>query len=378
MVGVPHLIFWLKHYKMKVHLRKRKLRNSTKSNIRYTLYLDIYHYKGKRKREFLGIYIEPQDTQTIRKEKLGLAHQIKAKRMLELTNEEFGFPSKDKLKMNFLDYYKSQMEKKKGNTKMIWKNVYLYLDFYTCGNIPFKNVDKKWLEDFTDFILTKVSVASAYTYMGKIRATLNEAVRDGIILNSPGNLTRPLKVPEKSKEHLTVEEIQKIANTPFYNDEVKRAFLFSCFTGLRLCDLRKLKYGDIKETSFNGNGIKYVISIQQSKTKNITTIPLNETAFNLIKPMQNNDCLVFHLSKHHISTQRALNRLLEAAEISSKHITFHCARHSNAVMLLANGANLMTVKELLGHRDIKSTQVYAKVVDASKHKAVTDLPTIEL
>ena len=78
---------------MKVHLRKRKLKKSTKSNPRYTLYLDIYHRKGKRKREFLGIYLEPQDTQTIRKEKLELAHRIKAKTMLELTNEEFGFPS---------------------------------------------------------------------------------------------------------------------------------------------------------------------------------------------------------------------------------------------------------------------------------------------
>jgi len=91
---------------MKVHLRKRKLRKSTKSNIRYTLYLDIYHHKGKRKREFLGIYLEPQDSQTIRKEKLELANRIKAKRMLELTHEEFGFPSKDKLKMNFVEYYK--------------------------------------------------------------------------------------------------------------------------------------------------------------------------------------------------------------------------------------------------------------------------------
>ena len=163
MVRVTSLIFWLKDYKMKVHLRKRKLRKSTKSNIRYTLYLDIYHYRGKRKREFLGIYLEPQDSQTNRKEKLELAHRIKAKRMLELTNEEFGFPSKDKLKMNFVDYYKSQMEKKVGNTKMIWKNVYLYLDDYTCGHIPFKNVDKKWLEEFTDFIQSKVSVASAYT-----------------------------------------------------------------------------------------------------------------------------------------------------------------------------------------------------------------------
>ena len=361
---------------MKVHLRKRKLRKSTKSNISYSLYLDIYHRKGKRKREFLGIYLEPQDTQTIRKEKLELAHRIKAKRMLELTHEEFGLLSKDKLKSNFVDYYKSQMDKKEGNTKMIWRNVYLYLDDFTCGHISFSHLDKKWLEDFKDFLLTKVSIRSTYTYMTKIKCTLNEAVRDGILLSSPGNQLRPIKVPESAKDYLTIEEIQKIADTPTYNTEVKKAFLFSCFTGLRLCDLRKLKWTDIKETSFNGSGIKYTLSIQQNKTKNYTTVPLSETAYNIIKPKQNNDSLVFQLSNYHISTQRALNKLLEAAQISSKHITFHCARHSNAVMLLANGADLMTVKELLGHRDIKSTQIYAKVVNASKDKAVINLPSI--
>ncbi len=378
MAGVTHLIIWTKGFKMKVHLRKRKLRKSTKSNISYSLYLDVYYRKGKRKREFLGIYLEPQDTQTIRKEKLELAHTIKAKRMLELTHEEFGLPSKDRLKSNFVDYFKTQMDKKEGNTQMIWRNVFLYLVDFTTGHIPFSNVDKKWLEDFTEFLLTKVSIRSTYTYMTKIKCTLNEAVRDGILLSSPGNLLKPLKVPEASKDYLTVEEIQKIADTPAYNNEVKKAFLFSCFTGLRLCDLRKIQWTDIKETSFNGNGIKYTLTIQQKKTKNFTTVPLNETAYNLIQPKQNNDSLVFQLSKYHVSTQRALNKLLEAAQISSKHITFHCARHSNAVMLLANGANLMTVKELLGHRDIKSTQIYAKVVNASKDKAVINLPTINL
>ncbi|NQU84485.1 MAG: phage integrase SAM-like domain-containing protein [Mariniphaga sp.] len=260
---------------MKVHLRKRKMRNSTKSNPRYTLYLDIYKGKRNRQREFLNIYLEPSDTIPVRKEKLELAQNIRAKRMLELTNEEHGFPSRQKLKQNFVEYFKLQMDKKEGNTIVPWKNTYIYLKKYTKGNIPFTNVNKKWLEGFTDYLLQFVGISSTYTYMGKIRCALNEAVRDGIILNSPGKLLRPLKVPEKSKEHLTIEEIQKIANTPFYNDEVKKAFLFSCFTGLRLCDIKKLKWTDIKETSYNGSGIKYAISIQQSKTKVVSNIPLN-------------------------------------------------------------------------------------------------------
>jgi site-specific recombinase XerD len=85
--------------------------------------------------------------------------------------------------------------------------------------------------------------------------------------------------------------------------------------------------------------------------------------------------LVFNLQFNVVHIRRLLYKLLDAAKISKK-ITFHCARHTYAVMLLANGANLMTVKELLGHRDIKSTQIYAKVIDDSKVAAVDGLPSM--
>ena len=80
---------------MKVHLRKRKMRlKKSTSKPRYSLDLDIYYRKGKRKREFLGIYLEPQDDKTYRNKKLELAESIKVKRMMELANEAHGFPQK--------------------------------------------------------------------------------------------------------------------------------------------------------------------------------------------------------------------------------------------------------------------------------------------
>ncbi|MEN8250680.1 MAG: Arm DNA-binding domain-containing protein [Bacteroidota bacterium] len=91
---------------MKVHLRKRKMRlRKGTSKPRYSLYLDIYYRKGKRKREFLGIYLEPHDDKTYRNEKLKLADNIKAKRMMELANEAHGFPTKEKLNQNFIAYF---------------------------------------------------------------------------------------------------------------------------------------------------------------------------------------------------------------------------------------------------------------------------------
>ena len=109
---------------MKVHLRKRKIRSKSSGKPRYSLYLDIYYAKRKRKREFLGIYLEPNDDKTYRQEKLELAESIKAKRLIDLTNEEFGFPSKEKLTRDFKSYFHDQMNKRDGNTRNSWRNTY--------------------------------------------------------------------------------------------------------------------------------------------------------------------------------------------------------------------------------------------------------------
>lgn len=107
---------------MQVHLRKRKIRSKgNTSKPRYSLYLDIYYRKGKRKREFLGIYLEPYDHKTYRQEKLKLAENIKAKRMMELANEEYGFPNKDKLYKNFIEYFFKQKDKGEGNSFTNWE-----------------------------------------------------------------------------------------------------------------------------------------------------------------------------------------------------------------------------------------------------------------
>jgi len=120
---------------MKVHLRKRKMRiKKGTSKPCYSLYLDIYYRRGKRKREFLGIYLEPYDDKTYRSEKLKLAENIKAKRMMELANELHGFPTKEKLNQNFISYFDKQMNKREGNCKflpmIVYDSIKIYLIHY--------------------------------------------------------------------------------------------------------------------------------------------------------------------------------------------------------------------------------------------------------
>ena len=112
---------------MKVHLRKRKLGNKGSGKPRYTLCLDIYYSKSKRKREFLGLYLEPNDTKQTRLDKLRLAENYKAKRLLELANEEMGLPSKEKMERDFIKYFEDEMNKREGNSQTAWRNTYIHI-----------------------------------------------------------------------------------------------------------------------------------------------------------------------------------------------------------------------------------------------------------
>lgn len=299
---------------MKVHLRKRKMRlKKGTSKPRYSLYLDIYYRKGKRKREFLGIYLEPHDDKTYHSEKLKLAENIKAKRMMELANEQHGFPTKEKLNQCFITYFEKQMNKREGNSRTAWLNTYKHLKSFCNGTIIFSEIDREWLEEFIDYLHTKVSASSVSTYFAKIKCTLSESVKDKILLQNPAFFVDPIRVPQANREYLTIEEIQRINDADFYDEVIKRAFLFSCFTGLRLGDINNLKWSMIKETNMNGNGSGLAIQKRQNKTGVVNHIPLNETAIKLLGNRPKEDSLVFYLYKHNRSTQRILKRLLEAA-----------------------------------------------------------------
>ncbi len=187
---------------MKVHLRKRKMRlKKGTSKPRYSLYLDIYYRKGKRKREFLGIYLEPQDDKTYWNEKLKLAENIKAKRMMELANEAHGFPTKEKLNQNFIAYFEKQMNKREGNSKTAWRNTLSHLNTWCGESVPFTEIDREWLEEFIEYLHSKVSPSSVSTYFAKVKCALSESVKDKILIQNPSFFVDPIRVPESNREY---------------------------------------------------------------------------------------------------------------------------------------------------------------------------------
>jgi len=348
---------------MAVKLRKRKLANG-----KVTLYLDIYQ-SGKREYEFLGLYLTKDKTTS--KETLKLAESIRAKRQLEIQHSEHGFVPHFKRKANFVDYFERLAQGQPRDEKA-WGNTLKHLQAFTGGRIHFAGVTDDWLETFKTYLVTKVSPNTAHTYFSKIKAALRQAVKDKIIVSNPGDLVSQIKKQDTERTFLELWEIQRLAQTPCQDHEVKRAFLFACFTGLRLSDMRALTWQNVKGDS---------LEFRQKKTRGFEYLPISEMARQILSDRPDKILNMQNTSVFRVPSQTQLGKVLRAwckeAGID-KRVTFHVARHTFATLALTQGADLYTVSKLLGHKTIQATQIYAKVVDEKKKAAVESLPMIEV
>ena len=214
-----------------------------------------------------------------------------------------------------------------------------------------------------------ISARTADTYCQTFRTMLNEAVREGLIDKNPWNrleTIEKIKKPENKREYLTIDEIRSMIATDCPNELVKKAYLFSCFTGLRISDVRNLKWGDV----YIENGQTYV-SVVMKKTNKPLYIPLSRQALKWMpeKGESTSDDYVFGNLVNYGNVNENLKKWAEAAGIK-KHISYHTSRHSFATMMLTLGADLYTVSKLLGHSSVKHTQIYARIIDRKKDEAV--------
>ncbi len=348
---------------MTVKLRKRKLANGNVS-----LYLDIYQ-SGKRDYEFLGLYLTKDKTTS--KETLKLAQNIQAKRQVEIQHSEHGFVPHFKKKANFVDYFE-RLAQGKPEDETAWNSTLKHLqDFTSCG-IQFSAVTDDWLETFKIYLVTKVSPNTAHTYFGTIKTALRQAVKEKIILSNPGDLVSQIKRQDTERTFLELGEIEKLAQTPCRDYGVKRAFLFACFTGLRVSDIKALEWNNIKGD---------VLEFRQKKTKGFEYLHLSTMARQILTERPNSKILnMQNTTVFHVPSPTQLGRVLKQwckdAGID-KRVSFHTSRHTFATLTLTQGVDLYTVSKLLGHKTIQATQIYAKIVAEKKKTAMELLPRIE-
>lgn len=268
---------------------------------------------------------------------------------------------------DFFDYIEEIIAKYKPNTAKPWKNTLSHLKKFTGKqNLRFMDIDKLFCKRFSEYLVTQVSHNSAYTYMSKLKQALYEAVDDEIIDKNPAQRIS-IKQTTTKREFLTAEEFEEVRKTDTDNIHVKNAFLFSCYTGLRISDIYNLTFSNIRKGDLIFN---------QTKTSEPMNLRLHNYALNIIADqkelMKNKSGKIFDLPRYELFRRR-FNKFIQMAGLDKK-ITFHCGRHTFATACITNDIDLYTVKELLGHKDIKHTQIYAKIINKKRDEAIAKLP----
>ena len=378
-----------KTIKEPIRIRQKELANGNIS-----LYLDIY-IGGKRKYEFLKLYLIPEKTREDKeknRQTMQLANSIKSKRIVEYQNGEFGFKSNYKLDTLFFDYYRAMCEKRHGNpeSRGNWGNWYSCLHhlmkYEKNKRITFEDITPEWVQGFRDY-LDKDAVAwshdyrkrikdkplarnSKLSYFNKLRACLNQAFEDRIIPINPCRGVERFRPEEGTRMYLTIDEVRLLAQTDCEYPRIKDAFLFSCMTGLRRSDILRLTWGDIhKQGDFTR------IIFRQKKTEGQEYLDITPQAAQLMGDPKGINDPIFEDIHSPSCTNKAVQEWVLNAGIHKK-ISFHCARHTFATMMLDLGTDIYTVSKLLGHRDLSTTQIYVKVLDKNKQKAVSNIPDI--
>ena len=368
-----------------IRIRFKDLSNGNKS-----IFLDCWR-DNKRKREYLKLYLIPEKTKDDARENnktMAIAQAIKAKRIVELQNGEFGFKNKALSKASLTDYIDKIAEKhysdsgNKHGEYYNFKSLNLHLNLYKGKNITFADVDKAFADGFVEYLKTaknqnlhknkKAQHLSSNTQnklFNKLNTALKRAKKNGLISDNPleliDNKEKP-KAKSGTREYLTIEEVKKLIKTDCDNDHVKRAFLFCCLTGLRFSDVSRIKWENIQLNNFGTRELKF----KMTKGDKPIIIQVSEAAINWLpdrKEAKSTD-KIFKLGKNE-AVNPVLSEWVKSAGIT-KNITFHCSRHTAATLNLSLGIPIAVVSKLLGHSKISTTQIYAKIVDEAQREAV--------
>lgn len=358
-----------------IHLRQRPRANGIKA-----LFLDICR-DGRRKTEYLKLYIIPEHTREDKqrnRQTMQLAESIRAKRIVELQSQAYGVSLTSRKDSAIVyDVLEGYAADKKQSTRDIWRwCIALMRSYDRRERLRFSDITPDWISGFREHLNHckardghLYSLGTRATLFNALRAMLNRAVRDGIIDASPIAHIAGYHREDSMREYLTIEEMQAMAQVPYKQDSVRRAFLFSCLTGLRLSDIEKLTWSEVMNTQ----GLTRIV-FRQKKTRTIEHLTINEQAAALLGERGNDGDKVFILPSR-VNISYNIRKWTAAAGIN-KHITFHSARHTFATMMLTLGVDIYTVSKLLGHRNIATTQIYAKIIDKKKEEAVLLIPDI--
>lgn len=408
-----------------VKLRKKAISSG------YSLYLE-YTNNYRQEKIYLRIHLSKGDTPLRRKtdaEMWNKAEEIRQaiedliiknkaqtlefayKLYVDSVNQETEEEAKKNLTLvEYLQAFKEE-KARTGQSKSLAvtiNNLIKYVTDFTDGEkVLLTDVSKEWLEEFlmylgktNSFVRNRfkkgsnvenvtsnektnkpLAKSTAKLYYNTFVCALGAAESDGLII-SPARRVKAedkkvIKGDGTQREFLTAEELERMEATFMRNEETKRAFLFSCFTGLRISDIISLTYGDIRqEQAATGQRI-YIVRKTMVKTRRVVSVPLSKKALSYLPAdfsQKSKETKVFDLP-----TVGAVNDSLKTwakdAKVD-KVVTFHTSRHTFATLALTLGVDVFTTSKLLGHQNVRTTQIYAEVIDAKKEQAISLFDTL--
>jgi len=347
---------------------------------RITFYYDFGRKAGQRPTTGIFIYTKPQDLaeRNHNKEALSLLKVKESQVILDRGAFGTAFIPTHKFKSNFIDYFEeyAKQNKRKGNRHLA-NCLKHFKSFVGNGFISPVDITDNFCKRFRQYLLDKFTGETPGNYFARFKWVVNAAKKEGYFRDSPvEDISSKSNPSVRIKENLESEEYIKLLNTPCFNENVRDAFIFSCYTGLRWVDVSRLCWSDI-------NGSVLITRIIQKKTGRPVTLTLHPIARAILdrrlKHALNINCTkskVFILPCHD-GANKVLSKWVECAGIP-KHISWSCARLSFSILLQDKKVDDATVAYLMGHTTTAQVQkTYKRHRPKDQTHTISHLPSPE-
>lgn len=350
---------------MNINVTQRCSRNKLK--VYYTL--EWGKAAGQRMSTGIFTFLRPKDQiqKNHNKEALAILESKRSQMILDQQAISSGYIPQHKIKSNFLEYYEEfvKLNSRKGN-RHLSQSFNSFKLFFGKQYVSAIEINENFCERFRNYLLANLNGETPANYFSRFKRVLESASKDGYFKISPADqLTCKTKSNKKIKDILEADEYRKLMNTPCINYEVKKAFVFSLYTGFRWVDVKPLNWDNIKTTG--------IVNILQKKTGEMLDLPLHPVALKMLGERKTG--LIFKLPTAD-GANKMLAKWCDDAGLE-KHITWHCARHSFSVLLQDEGTDVATVAGMLGHTSTKYVhKTYKRYRKANAIKAITKLPDL--
>lgn len=300
-----------------------------------------------------------------------------------------GFATAQKVKLSFLGVgvmddailkvFKEQNEdfermvskgKRSQNTYNKYKTVYNHLnefskERYHREDLAFRELTSDFIREF-DFFLRidkECTHNTVWVYTMPVIALADLAIKKGLIRQNPFE-DYEISMEETDRSYLLKENVEKLMLLKPSKDKyefVKDIFIFSCFTGLSYIDIQKLKWSNI-QSFFDGH--QWIISRRKKSdvASNVRLLEIPKRIIEKYRGVTRSD-YVFPVPSNATCNSHVKKMIEEAEIVTEQKITFHTARHTFATMFLTEGVPLESLSKMMGHKNISTTQIYAKITN---------------